>query len=247
MEYEDRIVIPSPEGVAVDYVLAGIGSRFLSELIDWLLRLAVLGALVGVLLATGGGEVQGIIFLIAAFAATFAYDIVFEVWGGGRTPAKRWNGLRVVRVGGQPVTFGPSAVRNLLRIVDEPLTLFLGAVISITITERNQRLGDLAAGTIVIREPRLDAHTESRPAWSPRPGSAAAAGASGLDLTGLTPAELGAVRDFLARRGELTAAARTRVAQALADAIAPKVGGLPPDDRTPEWILETIASARRDG
>jgi hypothetical protein len=132
-------------------------------------------------------------------------------------------------------------VRNVLRLIDGPLTLFVAGGVSILVTERNQRLGDLAAGTIVVREPRATAAIA--PDWSGgRPATTLA-----LDLTALSPAELAAVRDFLARRGGLSDDARARVSRTLADALAPKIGGLPPDERTPEWILETIASAPRGG
>jgi uncharacterized RDD family membrane protein YckC len=239
VEYEDRIVIPTPEGVQIDYVLAGLGSRFTAILVDWILRGVALGALIVMLAIAGGGTTAGIVVVIALFLAVFGYPIAFEVWGGGRTPGKRWSGLRVVMVGGQPVSFGPSAVRNVVRLVDEPLTLFIAGITSILVTAKNQRLGDLAANTMVIREPRdgpWSVATEiARPSLT----------APELDLTAVSPAELAAVRDFLARRDGLTTEARARVAQKLAGALAAKVGGLPPDERTPEWILEQIAGAAR--
>ncbi|MEA2196730.1 MAG: hypothetical protein QOJ25_781 [Solirubrobacteraceae bacterium] len=241
MEYEDRIVIPTPEGVQIDYVLAGLGSRFAAALVDGLLRGVVLAALGVVLVVIGDPTIAVVVFAIGVFAALFVYDVAFEVWAAGRTPGKRWNALRVVRSGGEPVTLAPSAVRNLLRIVDLPLTLFLGGAIAIIVTKRNQRFGDLAADTIVIREPGGSAWEV--PGMEPAPTYAT--GAPQLDLTGVSAAELAAVRDFLARRAGLTSVARTRVAQTLAEAIAPKVGGLPPDARTPEWILETIGAAGR--
>jgi uncharacterized RDD family membrane protein YckC len=244
MEYEDRIVIPTPEGVQVGYVLAGVGSRFVAFLVDWILKLAVFGALAIVLAAIGDDSLTLIGLTIAAFAVAFGYDIAFEVWGGGQTPAKRWSGLRVVMAGGQPVALGPSTVRNVLRLVDEPLTAFAGGAISILVTAHNQRLGDLAAGTIVIREPRAPEAPAGAP-WHPVARPSASVDALGLDLTAVSPAEIAAVTDFLARRSGLAEDARERVSRALADALAPKVGGLPPDARTPEWILETIAAAAR--
>jgi uncharacterized RDD family membrane protein YckC len=242
MEYEDRIVIPTPEGVEIDYVLAGLGSRFAASLLDWLLRVLVLGALTVVFAGLSGGAVAGALLLAALFAAVFLYDVAFEVWGGGQTPGKRWSALRVVRSGGQPVSLAPSAVRNLMRLVDLPLTLFVGGAIAIILSERNQRIGDLAADTIVIRESRDTAWTLPRADAAP----ASTASAPPLDLTGVSSAELAAVRDFLARRSALTSQARTRVARTLADAIAPKLGGLPPELRAPERILEAVVASPRD-
>ncbi len=236
MEYEDRITIPTPEGIELDYTLAGLGSRFVAELVDVLLRLVPLGILTGVLVSAGGGPIAIVVLIIADFLAWFGYDIVFEVWGQGRTPGKRWNGLRVVMAGGQPVGLGSSAVRTLLRIVDIWLTLGIVGSVSIMATRRNQRLGDLAAGTIVVREQRA---TAGRP-LAIDPGDAWGR----LDVTAVTPSELAAVRDFLARRDTLAREARPRVARALAERMAEKVGGLPPGGLPSERLLETIAAAK---
>ncbi len=152
MEYEDKIRIATPEGIELEYTLAGLGSRFGAALIDLIIRLILLGALYGLLAVVAPNTVGAIIFLIAVFFAIFGYDIAFEVWGGGRTPGKRWSGLRVVMVTGQPVGFAASAVRNLMRIIDIYATVFIAGTVSILTTKRNQRLGDLAGHTIVLRE-----------------------------------------------------------------------------------------------
>jgi uncharacterized RDD family membrane protein YckC len=234
MQYEDTITIPTPEGIELQYTLAGVGSRFIAELVDVLLRLVVLGILTGVLAALGGGSAAAIIDIVAAFLAIFVYDIVFEVWGGGRTPGKRWSGLRVMMAGGQPVGLGSSAVRTLLRILDQWATLSIVEIISISVTSRNQWIGDLAAGTIVVRERRARVKL----------GSMSTSGESGLglDVTRVSVAELAAIRDFIGRRDGLDAKARRRVAEALADGLGPKVGGLPPGGLAPERLLEAIVS-----
>ncbi len=246
MEYEDQITISAPEGIELRYTLAGLGSRFVAELVDFILRLAVLIALVLLLRAAGAsGAFPGIVLIVALFFALLGYDIAFEVWGGGRTPGKRWSGLRVLMASGRPVSFAPSAVRNLLRIVDIWATVLLAGIISILVTRRNQRLGDLAAGTIVVREPRgRGASLFKEEAVG---GSLAPAGATappGLDATGVSAAELAAIRDFLARREALLPDARARVSQALADSVHGKVGGLPPGGLHPEELLELIAAAK---
>ncbi len=236
MEYEDAITIPTPEGLELQYPLAGGGSRFAAELIDVLLRLVALGVLFGVLAALGAGSGATIVLIVASFLAWFAYDIVFEVWGAGRTPAKRWSGLRVVMAGGQPVGVGSSAVRTLLRLIDQWLTLGIVGMVAIQSTSRNQRLGDLAAGTIVVRE-RTSPAAQSPPVELP-PALA------DVDITAITAPELAAVQDFLARRDSLTKDARPRVAQALSERLADKVGGLPPGGLPPERLLETIVAAK---
>ncbi len=236
MEYEDAITIPTPEGLELQYPLAGGGSRFAAELIDVLLRLVALGVLFGVLAALGVGSGGTIVLIVASFLAWFAYDIVFEVWGAGRTPAKRWSGLRVVMAAGQPVGVGSSAVRTLLRLIDQWLTLGIVGMVAIQFTSRNQRLGDLAAGTIVVRE---------RTSLAAQPAAVAVGpGLADVDVTAITATELAAVRDFLARRDSLTNDARSRVAQALSERLAGKVGGLPPGGLPPERLLETIVAAK---
>lgn len=239
MQYEDRITISAPEGIELEYALAGLGSRFLAAVLDTVIRVVVLGAVVGVLAALGfRGTPLLIVLIVGSFLALFAYDIAFEVWAGGRTPGKRSNGLRVLMASGQPVSFAASAVRNLMRIVDEWATALIPGTVSILLTRRNQRLGDLAAGTIVVRERRAKL---GPPAVS---DSAPHELAPGVDVTAVTSAELAAVRDFLARRDKLTPEARVRVSRALADSLGPRVGGLPPGNVAPERLLETIAAAK---
>jgi uncharacterized RDD family membrane protein YckC len=245
MEYEDQITISAPEGIELRYTLAGLGSRFIAELLDFILRLLVLIAL-GVLLRVAGASraLTLVVLVVALFLALFGYDIAFEVWGGGRTPGKRWNGLRVLMASGRPVSFAPSAVRNLLRIIDMWATVLVAGIVSILVTGRNQRLGDLAAGTIVVREPRgrgaslfgADAASASPVAPAPTP--------PGLDATAVSASEVAAIRDFLARREELLPEARARVSQALADSLRGKVGGVPAGGLPPEELLELIAAAK---
>ena len=186
MEYEDRITIWAPEGLALEYTLAGLGSRFLAGLVDLALRVIVLGAVLAILEIAGApSTVVLIVFIVGAFLALFAYDIAFEVWADGRTPGKRWNGLRVLMADGQPVTFGPSAVRNLLRIIDIWATAMTVGAISILVTKRNQRLGDLAGGTIVVRERRAGTVRFSRNASDPTTALVAAAAPGALGAPGV--------------------------------------------------------------
>ena len=269
MEYEDRITIWAPEGLALDYTLAGLGSRFLAGLVDVAIRVVVLGAVVAILEVAGAPPtVVLIVFVVGAFLALFGYDIAFEVWAAGRTPGKRWNGLRVLMANGQSVTFSASAVRNLMRVIDIWATAMVVGSVSIIVTPRNQRLGDLAGGTIVVRERRAGAIRFGRTAQSSSASPAATTGdpssadppttdpptadppterpavPAGLDVTAITASELSAVRDFLSRRDRLSREARGRVADTLATTLSPKVGGLPPGRMSAERLLETIAAAK---
>jgi uncharacterized RDD family membrane protein YckC len=237
VEYEDRITISAPEGIELEYTLAGLGSRFVAAAVDVILRVVVLGAVIGLLAAMGaGGTLLAVVLTVGLFMALFGYDIAFEVWGSGRTPGKRWSGLRVLMISGQPVSFAPSAVRNLLRIVDVWATILIAGTVSILATKRNQRLGDLAAGTIVVREGRARGVMAAL--------SEPIAGQAGVDVTAVTASELATIRDFLARRDHLTAESRARVSRALAGSVSSRVGGLPPGGLPDEQLLETIVAAK---
>jgi hypothetical protein len=116
VSYEDRLAIATPEGVEVELTLANIGSRFIAGGIDFTIQLAVIISLA--LITQPAGDAGAALFTSAMFALIFFYDVLFEVLGGGRTPGKRWTGLRVVRSGGRPITLARSSVRNILRIID---------------------------------------------------------------------------------------------------------------------------------
>jgi uncharacterized RDD family membrane protein YckC len=247
VEYEDRITIATPEGVDLELTLAGVGSRFTSALVDLAIQLALLGAFavlffVGVSDVVGGGGLGTAIFTVLSFLLFAGYDILFEVYASGRTPGKRLNGLRVVRDDGSPVGFLTSAVRNVLRLIDILPTLYLVGILSILTTRRNQRLGDLAAGTLVVRE-RFAAgpgRWRADEVGSPR-GELAW---SSWDVSGITREEVVAVRRFLDRRSELTPEARTRLGGELAEALRPRVPGVP-DTVRGETFLEQLAAAKR--
>src|SRR5579859_1276777 len=157
MVFEDRLTLDTPEGVQLELTLAGVGSRFTAALVDYLIQGVILLAL-GLVLGYGVGVDPGAggfalaIFSICFFLVFTGYDVSFEVLNAGRTPGKRLNGLRVVRESGAPVTFATSAVRNVLRLIDILPGWYIVGIASILITGRNQRLGDLAAGTVVVRD-----------------------------------------------------------------------------------------------
>ena len=244
MTYDDRISIPTPEGVELELVLAGVGSRLVATLVDYLIRTAVLLALFFVGGAVAGDEAGGFVaavFIVGAFLVFFAYDVAFETLAAGRTPGKRAAGLRVVRHGGEPVGLVASAVRNLLRLVDSLPGIYAVGAACILVSQRNQRLGDLAAGTLVVRERR--APLPSFPPPPPAPDFATADRYAAWDVSGVTSFELVTVRRFLERRWQLDPTARGRLGWELAQRLRPKVVGAPPDLH-PEQFLEELAAAK---
>ena len=239
LEYEDRLSIATPEGVELDLTLAGLGSRAIAGGVDLLIKLAIIGllALAGSAIGDGFGVA---VVLIAAFLVLFFYDVLFELVGRGRTPGKRWSGLRVVRSSGRPVDARASVIRNLLRIIDGWPLSYVPTIVSILVTARNQRLGDLAADTVVIRE--RHAASSVAPAakpWTPTLDDEAA----GWDVSAITAEEMAAVNGFLVRRQSLSGAARHRLAQQLVAALHPRVGGAGRPGAN-EQFLERLAAAK---
>src|SRR3954467_3885928 len=136
----------------MELLLAGLGSRFVARLLDSVIQF---GIIIALLLGTGlssppGFVVGGVIVLI--FLVMFLYDVPFEVLNNGRTIGKMTAGIRVVGRHGEPVGFLSSSARNIMRIVDFLPALYVTGVASIVATSQDQRLGDLTAGTFVVRD-----------------------------------------------------------------------------------------------
>ena len=240
MQSKDTVEIETPEGVRLELALANVGSRGIAVFFDHLLQLVFVFAVALFLtLAEVGGLLRGGIVATAGFFALFGYPIAWEVWGGGSTPGKRWNRLSVVRADGTPVRFVDSAIRNLVRLVDL-LGGYVVASVSVFVTSRNQRLGDLAAGTLVVRLPRAP---RFQPATSP-PGFAPLAPA--WDVSAIAPGEVAVIRRFLERRAAIDVGARRALAAEIADRVRPRVAGAL-GALTDEQLLEGIATIKRVG
>ena len=144
--------VPTPEGFELTLRLAGPVARALAYAVDLVIRAAVLLALsISLRELVGGGA--GLL-LIAYFLLEWFYPVAFEVWWGGATPGKRAFGLAVLGDNGAPVTFGASVTRNLLRAVDFLPMLYAFGLVSMLVSRDFKRLGDLAAGTIVVYRDR---------------------------------------------------------------------------------------------
>jgi uncharacterized RDD family membrane protein YckC len=241
MEFEDRMTIETPEGLTVTVPLAGVGSRFVAAGIDWTIQIILVVSALAVFVGFGvGGGASAGLFAVSVFVVFFVYDVAFEVLAGGRTPGKRWTGLRVVRSGGQPVGFVASSIRNLLRLIDLLPGVYLVGITSILVTKRNQRLGDLAADTIVARAPRRAARVGEPVAPAPLAPSLAS-----WDVSGVTTEELAAVRSFLERRGSLDRGAREQLARTMAERLRPRVGGIADaGSMSNELFLERLARVK---
>jgi len=145
--------IETPEGVELHLRTAGPAVRALAFFIDLLLRGLVLFVLSFVLTVAGTFGIG--LFLILLFLLEWFYPVLFEVYRQGETPGKRMFGLRVVNDNGTPVGWGPSLVRNLLRAVDFMPSMYVFGLVCMLLNRDFKRLGDLAAGTVVIYRDRV--------------------------------------------------------------------------------------------
>lgn len=245
----------TPEGVDVELVVAGLGSRFMSSLVDS----AVQAALIFPLLVFAGVSELGVpVAAVGGFLVIFGYPVVGDALLDGRTLGRRATGLRLVTEDGDRVGFLAAAVRNILRIVDFLPGLYSIGALAVMATTRNQRIGDLAAGTLVVRAApvrrgpvvpgagRVEAAAGGTDGAGPADAPADVPlpeGAGAWDLTRLSAEDVRVVRAFLARRHGLEPAARARVAGELARRLRPAVVG--PDPTTPdEALLEQLLAAK---
>lgn len=161
MAFEDEFLnIDTPENVIFGYEVVGIGSRFMAALVDTAIIVAtqVVVYLTMTLIASTLFDIDIFstwvvaIFGLVAFVLLWGYYIFFEMLWNGQSPGKRLVGLRVLRADGTPITLTESIVRNLVRLIDF-LPVFYGlGVIVMFANSQSRRLGDLAAGTLVVRD-----------------------------------------------------------------------------------------------
>jgi uncharacterized RDD family membrane protein YckC len=230
----------TPEAVPVILDVAGIGSRTIATLVDSLIQFAVFLAIAWIASAADIGDTAaGVVSLVAFFVVVWGYFIALEGLWSGRTPGKAAAKIRVVRADGRPVTWSQVTVRNLVRIIDFLPVYYLVGGLFVVLTRRSQRVGDLAAGTVVVRD---------RPARSPAmlpisPNAAAAART--LDTTSVSEREFALVRSFLERRGSLVDDSRRRVAGELVTTIRSKVAGATRWTGDDESLLEAVVASYR--
>ena len=206
---ERRVEIETPEQTVLSYTLAGVGSRASAAIID-LLVIVLIELAITILLSetvsvfrgrSSGVQRMSSAWVIAVvgligFGLLWGYYVFFEAIWDGQTPGKRWLHIRVVQDGGYSVSFGASAVRNLVRIVDiQPMPFYGVGLVSMIVSRSGKRLGDIAAGTIVVHEQRalLTAVVRSAPAAVTAPAI----------TSRLTEEEFALLGRFIARRTQL--------------------------------------------
>ena len=226
----DRVEVETPELVVVSYDLAGVGSRINAALIDVLICvLVIIGVVMLWVMAMppaarlgsspdrlGGWAIAVLIF--AQFAVLWGYSVLFEALADGRTIGKRIMRLRVVRDGGLSVTFGASAVRNLMRIIDmQPGFTYAVGIITMILNKQGKRLGDIAGGTLVVREELLPPLAAATPAPVAATGGAPRAVVLQAELS---EPEFALLARFVERRGDLDPARRAQFVAQLRERFA---------------------------
>jgi uncharacterized RDD family membrane protein YckC len=146
--------IETPEGVELRLRVAGPPARAAAWGIDMVLRTFVVAVLAVPLAALGRAGVG--ILLLVLFVGEWFYPVLFEVWAGGATPGKKLVGLTVVHDDGTPVGWSASLIRNLLRVADFLPAAYGFGIATMLVHPEFKRLGDLAAGTVVVYEERSE-------------------------------------------------------------------------------------------
>jgi uncharacterized RDD family membrane protein YckC len=241
------ITVRTPENIELRYALAGAGSRAAAYFVDLLvmffvgqllLNLIVYG-LAALTAAFSGGSQQwaAAVAGLLGFALYNGYFILFEWLLNGQTPGKRLLHVRVVKEGGYALRLFDTLVRNLLRVVDFIPAFYGVGLASLLLTRHSQRLGDLAAGTLVVHQEAVETASLLPDLPEPRPTDVPLA----AEHVAAVPAEVVALAgQFLARRGELAPRPRQEIGAELADLVRRASGLAPQPAQSTENFLAVV-------
>lgn len=258
MRLFNRITVLTPESIELEFTLAGLGSRALALLLDY--HILAIG-LVLFWIVWGLFSTQLLdyfdrlnvnysaapiwllsIALLVSFAAYMGYFVAFEVLWQGQTPGKRFAKIRVIRDDGRPVGLSQALLRSLLRSVDD--FLFIGAFL-ILLGQREKRIGDWVAGTLVVQEERpvaklaIDISQAAQTLASDLPAL--------IDVTQLRPDDFAVIREYLYRRRLMDPEARRDLSLKLARQVRAIVHlEQIPDGLTSDQFLEAIYVAYQE-
>jgi uncharacterized RDD family membrane protein YckC len=280
----DQLNIDTPELVAIELPLAGIGSRFIAILVDYLIWgfaffIFFLLALIVIPAFSIFGRISanwaiGIALLIV-FVMHWGYFALFEAFSNGRTPGKRVAKIRVIHQSGRGINFVEALARNLVRYVDSLPSFYAVGIVVIFLSRRNQRLGDMVAGTLVVRDREVDSphwgENASRTFTAPTliaaspitparsSGTSSGPWADSWDrpphlrvvlpataLAKLSGSDLEVLEGFFGRRLDMDLATRAALASRIASALCAKSGLAIPQDTSVETFLEAVAHQFRE-
>ncbi len=250
----NTVTIRTPESVELEFVLAGVGSRAVALIVDYLclgaglvglaivysfllVRLLAIDAVLTIPSETVQLWVTAIA-LVLAFFFYIGYFVLFETWWYGQTPGKRSAKIRVIRDDGQPERLPQATLRSLLRPIDD--SLFIG-FFCIVLSKTEKRLGDWAAGTLVVQ---TDPVTSSEIQLSERSQAIGTDLLGLVDITRLSPDDFATVREFLQRRQAMSPRAKALVSDQLARRYRDQLAlATLPTEMTTDTFLEALYAA----
>ncbi len=262
----DQLNIDTPELVSIELPLAGIGSRFIAAIVDSLvlgsalILLIFLAAYIIPALGAIGEKAAswgvGILLLIV-FLLFWGYFALSEAFGNGRTLGKRVARIRVIHQSGRGINFVEALARNLVRFIDYLPGFYGVGVVAMFMSKRSQRLGDMVAGTLVVREREVEA-----PMWgestsrmltaaalapqSPIPPPHLRVALPAPALAKLSTSDLEVLEGFFLRRLDMDLATRRALASRIASALCAKSGLTVPPETSVETFLEAVAHQFRE-
>jgi uncharacterized RDD family membrane protein YckC len=271
---QDQLTIDTPEQVSLRFPVAGIGSRFLAVFADTLLQIAFYVALILIFVLitasapqsmagefTRGGEKWLVAFVILIhFLMYWGYFTLFETLKNGQTPGKMIFKLRVIQDSGRQITFFEAMTRNLIRVVDVIPSFYLVGVISMLCNRRHKRLGDLAAGTLVVHERQTDGpgwsgngtRTFTAASFTPSPTESLLQSQIAQQIAlpadavaRLSVEDLGVIDRFFSRILDMDLTTRAGIATRLTSQMAARMQIEIPAEWKPERVLEAIAHQMR--
>lgn len=245
----EKLTIDTPEQIALELPLAGIGSRSLALAYDTLLQFLIYVALFAV--AAVSSSISGIVprfwgtalaaFLVLAFFCVYwCYFIFFEILWNGQTPGKSRTGIRVIDASGRPLSAVQAIGRNLMRVIDWLPGVYGVGIVCMMLNAENKRLGDYVAGTVVVHDKTTQ---QFKPDWdlegAPKPGHQP-------EVEHMTADELVILETFLHRRFELPRDVRRQSAAQIVRMITSRTKLEPKSGQPHEGFIETIAREIRD-
>lgn len=252
-----EFIIVSPEKVSLEYRLAGLGSRVLAEFVDVLLWFVIwfILLLIGIYVFGMFSQIGGPLSLMAdAFLVTwivvgvvtsFAYPILFEIQWNGQTPGKRMFGLRVMMDNGAPIDAAAAIKRGLARVLDGLLLSYFVGAVMMFFSARNQRIGDMIAGTVVVQERKHLAPSVMRrtfeleaPAESSEHPLASCVGS----IDAMTAEDYRMLKHFLERRPELPSELQQRFASQMLMPLISRLDITVPPGTPAAEMLEAVVS-----
>jgi uncharacterized RDD family membrane protein YckC len=265
-QVSDQLNIDTPELVTIEMPLAGIGSRFIALLVDmiiwgagivvlFLVAIVFLPAIHAASQISEKWAVAIVIFIVFLF--NWGYFTLFEAFWNGQTPGKRIAKIRVIQQTGRPIGIFESMARNFVRYIDQIPSFYVVGVIAMFVTKQHQRLGDLAAGTLVVRD-----RAPESPLWNevgsrtftaasftaqpalPEPHSLVTLPAAAIAK--LATSDLEVLESFFSRRLDMPLDVRQNLADRIAAALRAKSGMEPPPGISTETFLEATARDLRD-